>query len=182
MLAREKAKNIRALAVNNQATEAINDYAVEFIEQVQNKTVSAYLAIGDEVDTSVLMHALSGKNFTMCLPVVTKTGRPLVFRQWQPGCVLEKGPFLTKHPGLENPSTDPEIMLLPMLAYDGFGNRLGWGGGYYDRTLKQYRADGRSVIALGLAYGAQQCDRLPVDEFDQSLDAVITENGMMWIP
>jgi len=180
MLARKKAKKVRAQAVNNLAADAINRHVLQFIEQSQKKSVSAYLAIGGEVDASVLMHGLYDKNFTVCLPVVTEIDSPLVFRYWQPGCVLEKGPFSTKHPGMENPAIDPEIMLLPMLAYDDFGNRLGWGGGYFDRTLKQCRENGRSVITVGLAYAAQQCDQLPVDEFDQALDGVITENGMMW--
>jgi 5-formyltetrahydrofolate cyclo-ligase len=80
-------------------------------------------------------------------------------------------------PSLDRPSAAPSLLLVPLLAFDARGFRLGHGGGYYDRTIAAMRADGDAVLAIGIAYAQQEMEAVPVEEFDQRLDGVATEHG-----
>ena len=109
------------------------------------------------------------------VPVIDGKGLPLRFRQWHPGCELVPGVFGTLMPA----DTDwmvPEVMIVPLLAFDADGGRLGYGGGFYDRTLEQLRRTG-PVTAIGYAYAAQQFDHVPLEPTDQPLDLIVTEAG-----
>jgi 5-formyltetrahydrofolate cyclo-ligase len=111
------------------------------------------------------------------VPVIEGKGLPLRFREWSPGVRMQPGPF-----GAQVPATgdwlQPELLIVPLLAFDAAGRRLGYGGGFYDRTLAALRARG-PVRAIGLAYAAQQVGEVPADATDQPLDAIVTEAGVL---
>jgi 5-formyltetrahydrofolate cyclo-ligase len=100
-----------------------------------------------------------------------------MFRRWTPGCALVDGPLGTQFPA-EGELLTPDVLIVPMLAYNPAFFRLGYGGGFYDRTLAQLRA-ARHIFAVGLAYVAQLDRNLPIGPYDQALDAIVTEQGVM---
>jgi 5-formyltetrahydrofolate cyclo-ligase len=136
--------------------------------------------LGDEIDGRTLLERLAALGHSLALPVVVAPDQALVFRRWTPGEALEQGPFATRHPAATAPAVVPGLVLVPLLAFDGEGFRLGYGGGYYDRTLALLRGAGR-VTALGLAYASQRVPSVPHDGHDQRLDGVVTEEGLMRI-
>lgn len=139
--------------------------------------VSAYLAIGSELDPAPLLAALVAKGCTGLMPVVVGRGQPLLFRRWRAGDALVSGPLGTRMPHPDAPEDEPEVLLVPLLAFDAAGYRLGYGGGYYDRTLRALRAR-RKITAIGLAYAGQEVTSLPHEAYDERVDAVATELGL----
>lgn len=137
--------------------------------------ISGFLSIGDEISTHPTLLKLLSDGFDLCLPVVVQANAPLVFRAWKEGDELEKGPLGTRHPIGSMETVVPDVMLVPLLSYDLSGNRIGWGGGFYDRTLADYKKQRRRVTALGVGYDDQEVARVPVDEFDVKMDWIVTE-------
>jgi 5-formyltetrahydrofolate cyclo-ligase len=116
---------------------------------------------------------------TVALPVVQGRGLPLVFRAWNPATALVPGPFGAQTPPDTAPTVVPVVLLVPMLAFDPAGWRLGYGGGFYDRTLALLRTRGPTV-AVGVAYAGQRVDHVPHDPTtDARLDAIATEDGVI---
>lgn len=138
--------------------------------------ISAYWPMGDEIDVAPLLHHLHGAGYVCALPAVVTRKGPLVFRTWHPGMTLGSGALGTGHPPAAAAAVTPDVVLAPLLAFDGEGYRLGYGGGYYDRTLAKLRGAG-TVLAIGIAYAAQQVDMAPRTEYDQPLDWIVTEEG-----
>lgn len=137
------------------------------------KVISGYYPIKTEFDILVTLKALHVARFLIALPKIIKSDCPLEFRSWDMWTPLNDGPFGTKE-SVES-SIDPEVILLPMLAFDDKGARLGYGGGYYDRTLEALRKQNPNLIAIGIAYDDQRLDAIPVSPYDQPLDMVVTE-------
>ena len=175
--AREAAKERRRLAVNKAHEKRACRHLADFLHHMSPLAmVSLYYPIRTEISP---LAALSDKlpyNGDLCLPVVTGSGEPLEFRAWTSRDPLVDGAFGAKVPKSGKIVT-PDILIVPLLAFDVFGARLGYGGGYYDRTLEKLRA-AKEIRAVGFAYGAQRVDRLPVGEQDQKLDLYITEKGL----
>jgi 5-formyltetrahydrofolate cyclo-ligase len=121
-----------------------------------------------------LLHALHERGHVIVLPVTGKRGEALVFREWRPGAALEAEPFGTVRP--TGPERVPDFLLVPLLAFDRTGGRLGYGAGYYDRTLSGLPA----AFALGCAYAAQEVAQVPTGPQDVRLDAVATERGVIF--
>lgn len=144
---------------------------------VTSGIVSAYLPIRSEMDPLPLMLALSGLGTGLALPVILGRGRPLAFRAWTLGAALEAGPFGTSIPR-DGAEVEPDALIVPMLAFDARCHRLGYGGGFYDRTIAGLRTR-RHVHALGLAYAGQELPDLPVEPTDVQLDAIVTEAGVV---
>ena len=138
--------------------------------------VSGYWPMAEEMDVRPVLEVVHAGGYVCALPVVEARGAPLVFRCWQPGATLEAGPFGTCHPGRAAPELRPDVVLAPLLAFDKLGHRLGWGGGYYDHSLRVLR-DGGSVLAVGVAFAAQEVAAIPHDRTDEPLDWVVTEEG-----
>lgn len=138
------------------------------------KVLSGYWPMRGEADPRPAMAAHRGP---LCLPVVTGKALPLVFRRWT-GESLVPGPFGTAHPPDSQPLLSPAVLIVPLVGFDRRGNRLGYGGGYYDRTLQSLRESG-SVTAIGLAFAAQELPEIPADPFDQPLDLIVTEAGQI---
>ncbi len=152
--------------------DAMGDLGVPASDAV----ISAYWPMGDELDVSPLLRHLHGAGHVCALPAVVTRGEALVFRVWHPGMDLERGALGTRHPPAAAATVTPEVVLAPLLAFDAEGYRLGYGGGYYDRTLAGLRGAG-PVLAIGIAFAAQQVDKAPRTEYDQPLDWIVTEEG-----
>lgn len=142
--------------------------------------VSGYLAFGEEMDVLPAFEKLIDAGWRCCLPVVTGKAQPLEFRAWSPGDPLEDGVFGTRHPATGAAPVTPDLLLVPMLAFDRAGYRLGWGGGFYDRTLAGLRERGNPV-AVGVGYAAQEVDGVPRAGYDARLDWVVTEGDIIKI-
>ena len=140
----------------------------------QTAVISAFHSFDTEISTFELFDKLVADGWTTALPVVVAKNTPLVFRQWAPGDALVMGRWNIKIPPEEAPEVLPDVLLVPLLAFDRRGYRLGYGGGFYDRTLEKLRALKR-VTAIGVAYAGQEVDAVPYEEFDQRLDWIMTE-------
>jgi len=143
---------------------------------LKGRIISGYLPIRTEINPRAAMAALCRDN-RLCVPVIAGAGKPLQFRAWTPDAALKEGPFGAMVPQA-GAWLEPEVLIVPLLAYDARGYRLGYGGGFYDRTLEGLRARGR-VLAVGFAYSAQQVDEVPIEPTDQKLDALVSERGLL---
>jgi len=149
---------------------------LDSIPLLTGSIISLYHPIKDELDTKPLADELIERGFEICLPVVVKKKSPLTFRQFQRGDALEEGAYGVMTPSPEAAELIPDIIATPLLAFDRSGGRLGYGGGFYDRTLEQARAD-RDILVVGYAFGAQEVDAVPVSRLDQRLDWIVTERA-----
>ena len=140
--------------------------------------VSAFWPMGDEIDPRPLMERLHATGIAIGLPVVVAKGAPLVFRRWRPGTRLVPGGFKTEVPSPEEPELTPNLLIVPLLAFDRRGYRLGYGGGFYDRTLAKLRDAGGGVTAVGFAYAGQEVEAVPRADYDQRLDWIATERSL----
>ena len=140
--------------------------------------VAGYAPIRDEIDVMPLLSALADQGHGCALPVVTGRENPLVFRAWAPGTALTEAAFGVGVPPPSSPEVTPDVVLVPMLAFDAACRRIGYGAGFYDRTLAGLRAGG-TVLAIGIAYADQQVDEVPADAHDQLLDMIITEQSVI---
>ncbi len=138
--------------------------------------LAGYMPIRTEISPLAAMEEAAAHG-PVCVPVIEGAGRPLRFARWEPGCAMVSGAF-----GAQVPATldwiEPEILIVPLVAFDRHGGRLGYGGGFYDRTLEQLRAR-RATLAIGFAYAAQAAPALPLEPTDQPLDMIVTEAGVI---
>ena len=158
------------------AAIAVRNIGLGFARPAPSAAVSGTMAIGAELDPLPLMLKLAGAGAQLCLPVMAGKDRPLQFRAWAPGGLLVERIWGIQEPPATSPAVVPDILLVPLLAFDARGFRLGYGGGYYDRTLAVLRADAK-VLAIGLGYEAQMVDAVPHGANDQRLDWILTEAG-----
>lgn len=145
----------------------------------EGKVIAAFMPILSEIDPLPFMAEMAGAN-TICVPVIQGAGMPLVFHCWTPGCDMVEGPFGALVPR-DGVAVEPDILIVPLVAFDRRCYRLGYGGGFYDRTLAGLRAR-KLVRAYGFAYVAQMAEDLPLEPTDQPLDAVVTEARVVWAP
>lgn len=138
----------------------------------QGAAISGFWPMGDEIDIRPLLLGLHERGHPIGLPVTGRRGEALIFRQWQPGAPLTPGRFGTSHP--EGSAITPDLLLIPLLAFDRQGHRLGYGGGFYDRTIAALPRAWR----IGCAYAAQERPLVPTGAFDQKLHAIVTETGL----
>ena len=172
----------RAIIVRNDVHEAAKSGAgvglaaqgLPVSRNAQNNIISAFHSVGTEISTVEFFDKLVAEGWTTALPVVVAKNTPLVFRQWAPGDKLVPGRWDIKVPPEMAPEVQPDVLLVPMLAFDRRGYRLGYGGGFYDRTLEKLRAL-KKVTAIGIAYAGQEIDTVPRDSHDQLLDWIMTE-------
>ncbi len=142
-----------------------------------NSLIGAYVALPGEADPRLLLNALAQRGCTFAFPRVAAKNAPLVFHHASPGREMTKGAFGIAEPTADWPMAHPRILLVPLLAFDASGHRLGYGGGFYDRTIAALR-DTANVRTIGIAFAGQEVPELPHDEHDIPLDAVLTENGV----
>jgi 5-formyltetrahydrofolate cyclo-ligase len=140
--------------------------------------ISAFWPMGEEIDIRPLLHALHDDGHPLCLPRTPRRGEPLTFHAWQPGDPLERGPVGTSQPPEAAPVIEPDALIVPLLAVDPAGFRLGYGGGYYDRTLTRLRSR-RAITATGVCFDAQRIERVPTGPNDARLDFLLTERALL---
>ena len=117
------------------------------------------------------------KGARLCLPAIIDR-ETIVFRELVRGAPLVEMGFGTHGPGPEAEELDPDVMLVPLSAFDGSGNRIGYGGGFYDRAIARLRAAGRSPLVVGIAFACQEAEAIPAEPHDIGLQAILTEQGL----
>ncbi len=160
------------------AARRLRDRFLAAIDLAPGAIVAGYAAFGGEIDPLPLLEALHAKGHPLALPAVEKRAAPLVFRAWKPGDALERHRFGMAEPAADSPRCDPDMLLVPLLAFDGEGNRLGYGGGFYDRTIPTQRKR-KPLRAVGVAFASQRVARVPAGIHDQRLDWVATDREVL---
>lgn len=166
-----KRKDLRRSDSN--AVDELKKQVIQALSGLKDQTVSGYVAIGDELDIFPTLEALQEIGASIVLPVAGKLGEVLSFRLWSTGDELEKGRLSTYHPSANTDALDPDILLVPLVAFDLQGYRLGYGGGYYDRTLSDLR-EKKNIAAYGIGFDEQQVESIPREDHDAQLDGIIT--------
>lgn len=155
--------------------------AAEILAQVlaahRGQVLSGYMPMRTEIDPLPAMAAHAAAGGRVCVPVIPGRAQPLRFREWTPDCALEEGPFGARVPA-GGDWLVPQVLIVPLLSFDRRLFRLGYGGGFYDRTLEGLRAAG-PVTAIGYAFAAQEVAEVPIEPTDQPLDLVVTETGVI---
>jgi len=140
--------------------------------------VSAFMPLKSEISPLPLMKKLAAAGARLALPVVAGRGKPLIMRSWEIGAPLDRGQWGIREPKPDAAEVDPDILLVPLLAFDRAGHRIGYGAGYYDMTIAALRAR-KSVVAIGLAFAAQEISEVPATPRDARLDLVLTEREII---
>src|SRR3954451_19292884 len=159
-----------------QASRAIAERALALPELRDATPVGGYWPIRSEVDPRPLMEALLGRGQDVALSQILPPH--LSFRQWQPGDVLVKGGFGVREPGPDAPEVFPKALLVPLVAFDRRGGRIGYGKGHFDRAIAALE-EKHPVLTIGLAYSVQEIDEVPTEPHDRLLDAIITEDELI---
>jgi 5-formyltetrahydrofolate cyclo-ligase len=154
---------------------ALADHVLQDLPPPPGAIVAGFWPMGLEIDIRPLLVALHDRGHRIALPVTPKRGQPLHFRAWQPGMALARGPMGTSQPRPEAKALVPDWLLVPLLAFDRAGRRLGYGGGYYDRTLAALPG----ATAIGTAFATQEVDEVPAGPEDALLTAIVTERGVI---
>ena len=177
---RSEAKAKRARIAPEQAAaaaRAVRDRVLTANLVPERAVVSGFWPIGDEFDPRPLMEALAARGHDFCLPVVVGRGRPLAFRAWAPGDPLERAGFGLLVPRWDAPPALPRFLIVPLLAFDRRGFRVGYGAGYFDRTIAELKAHhAPGLFALGVGFAIQEVPEVPALAHDERLDAIATED------
>jgi 5-formyltetrahydrofolate cyclo-ligase len=144
------------------------------VEIARGVIVSGYAPIRGEIDPAPLMRALASQGARLALPAVLARGKSLAFRAWSPNDRLMMGPLGILEPSPAAAEVIPDILLVPLAAFDRLGHRIGYGAGHYDHTLAHLRK-AKPIAAIGLAFSAQEIDAVPALQHDERLDYVLTE-------
>jgi len=176
--ARQKALAARAAAhaVDPAAGKKLAQHFPDELWPKVHQVVAGYAAIRDEIDPIALLETFALEQARLALPCVIETGQPLVFRRWALDDRLSRGAFKVPEPDPGQGEVTPSLVLVPLVGFDKTCRRLGYGAGFYDRTLASLKAQG-SVRTVGLAYEAQRLPRIPTDAYDEPLDWIVTEHG-----
>jgi 5-formyltetrahydrofolate cyclo-ligase len=140
--------------------------------------VSGFMPLKSEINPLPLLRKLAAKGARLALPVVAGRGKPLIMREWAWGEPLASGVWGIREPQPEAAVVDPDILLVPLLAFDRAGHRIGYGAGYYDMTINRLRAL-KPVTAIGIAFAAQEVAKIPTTARDARLDLVLTEREII---
>lgn len=156
--------------------KASEEWTQRFLAQanlLRGHYIGGYYPTQGEIDVLPLLAHLTKEGFITALPVTPAVKQSLLFRRWEPGAALKTGTFSIKEPLPAAPVVVPEVLIVPLLAFDTKGHRLGYGGGFYDRSLALLQAP-----AIGIAYAGQEVPSLPHEAHDRTLDMILTENGL----
>lgn len=173
--ARERRRRLAAADARGVAAERLAEAAYSAVVKNGAARIAGYWPLADEIDPRPLLIRLVREGFAVGLPIVIGEKKPLAFHRWQPGDALRPGPFRVMQPEDRAPQLRPEMVLVPMLAFDREGYRLGYGGGYYDRTLAALAP----MATLGLAFAGQEVEAVPREAHDMPLDGIATESGVL---
>lgn len=146
--------------------------------------VGGYMPIESEIDCIPLLKTLFTEGFNICLPLMGRSGSPLSFRSWEPEDNMKLNSFSIPEPLRSTSLAIPDVLLVPMLVFDLKGNRLGYGGGYYDNTIRSLRAKnklGSKLLTVGVAFSGQISEQVHVSSKDEPLDWILTETDAMYV-
>lgn len=177
--AEAKERRSRLFAVEENAA-ALRDRLQILLDITGGAVVSGFWPLAEELDLRPLLGVLHAKGCKVVLPAMTGKDRPLIFRDWKPGDELVPAGFGTLEPAASCAARAPDVLLVPLLAFDRAGYRLGYGGGFYDRSLAELRA-AKKVLAVGVAFSVQEVGAVPHDGNDQPLDWIVTEREVFEI-
>jgi 5-formyltetrahydrofolate cyclo-ligase len=173
-----RARNALAEAERARLSEAIAERAGEIIISLLPDCVALYRPIGSECDTRALMVKATSTGAEIALPaIIDKT--TIVFRRFMPGDTLVAGGFGTTFPSAQAPTVQPDVIVLPVVAFDRAGMRLGYGRGFYDRAVASQRAAGRHPKLLGVAFAVQEVTGIPHEPHDVRLDWIVTDKEIL---
>jgi 5-formyltetrahydrofolate cyclo-ligase len=140
--------------------------------------VSGFMPLKSEINPLPLLQRLAEAGAQLALPAIAGRGKPLIMRAWEFGAPLDRGQWGIREPKPDAPEVEPDILLVPLLAFDREGFRLGYGAGYYDMTIHRLRAL-KPVTAVGVAFAAQEVPKIPTTPRDERLDLVLTEREVI---
>ncbi len=178
---RKKQKIIRDKIFNKQPSHFALSLFNKLFEKInfqEINIVSSFISINSEINTKELNNLIFIKNKTLCLPIIEKKNSHLIFKQFKSEENFVKGHMNISEPQNKNKILNPELIFVPCLAFDHRGNRLGYGGGYYDRTFAYLNNINHSFISVAYAYEEQKLEYIPIDKFDFKVDYVITEKNL----
>ncbi len=156
---------------------AMAELAGDRIDFIPGEVISGFFPIRSEADIRPLMTKLAARGARLCLPIVADR-ETIVFRELADGAPLVDTGFGTTGPGPDAAVLEPDLLLVPLSAFDGSGNRIGYGAGHYDRAIDRLRKSGKVVRLIGIAFDIQEVDLIPVEPHDVALDAILTESGL----
>lgn len=171
---RKLARAKRATLTNIEAPARLAEAMLAQHAPPKGAIIAGYWPMGDEMDPRPLMLALASRGHAIALPVTPPRGQPLAFHAWAPGAALRPGPMGTSEP-VAGEALRPDVVLVPLLAFDRTGRRLGYGGGYYDRTLAALPG----AKAIGIAYAGQEMPEVPAGPQDMRLPLIATEDSVI---
>ena len=176
VLSKIKRQNLKISAVNFET----NFYKklIDIREYKNAKIIASFVSIKSEISTKLLNELLQKTKKIICLPTINEETEHLIFRKFDKRSKLKKGQFGVFEPDLNNMILKPDLILTPCLAFDKYGNRLGYGGGYYDKTFFRFKSLNHKFISVALAYEGQKLDNVIYNKFDQKVNYVITEKKL----
>jgi 5-formyltetrahydrofolate cyclo-ligase len=140
--------------------------------------ISGFMPMRSEINPLPLMRKLAAQGAQLALPVIHRRGKPLLMRAWSFGAPLEARQWGIKEPADDAPVVDPDVLIVPLACFDRAGHRIGYGAGYFDKTIRALRAR-KTVTAVGIAFAAQEIAHVPATDFDERLDLVLTEREVI---
>ena len=175
---RKKAHEKMAVTASQKVAGFLEDFLLNEKFSSAIEVVAAYIQIKTELDLKPSIERLIRQGKKICLPIIVERGKPLVFAEWDGKSELVKGEF-----NVPAPTTrfilEPDLIICPLLSYDTLGYRLGYGGGFYDRTIANLERQKKQFLAIGCGYSNQLSKTmLPIDEYDKRLDGIVTEKGL----
>jgi 5-formyltetrahydrofolate cyclo-ligase len=165
-------------AAERQAAAEVIAARVFPIDVPRGAIVSGFMPMKSEINPLSLLKRLATEGARLALPVVAGRGKPLIMRAWEFGSPLDSGVWGIRQPKPEAPEVDPDILIVPLAAFDRTGHRVGYGAGYYDMTIHRLRGL-KPVIAIGIAFATQEIPQVPATERDERLDLVLTEREII---
>ena len=181
-LAREKARLIRRQLHKkycHSASKQLLNFVPDILEKFGRSIVAGFLPIQTEINIIPLLHELVTEQCQLCLPVTPMEPGCLLFRTFSFGQKLELGPYNTKHPFEGSFQVFPDLVLMPLLTFDRNYYRLGYGGGFYDRTISKFRTTEKKACFVGVAYSGQAVDKVPIASTDEPMDGMLTPSGLI---
>jgi 5-formyltetrahydrofolate cyclo-ligase len=140
--------------------------------------ISGFMPLKSEINPLPLLRKLAEAGARLALPAIAWRGKPLIMRAWEFGAPLDRGQWGIREPKADAPELEPDILLVPLLAFDRAGYRIGYGAGYYDMTIHRLRTL-KPVTAVGIAFAAQEVPKIPTTPRDERLDLVLTEREVI---
>ena len=177
---RKQAATARKMAFDDMpdAPVRLAGFATQLFHNFTPKCVAAYWPIRTEIDPIPLLGALADLGASTCLPATPEDGKPLRFHEWACGAPLVDGPYHTKEPSSDAGLVIPDLILAPLLAFDSAFWRLGYGGGFYDRTLAALEQAGHQVDVVGIAFDESLVNKVPTGPYDRQLSAILTPSTL----